>query len=133
MTPDGHVLLVRRAYPPNDWVMPGGNAEAGESPIATMQREVLEEVGLDVRPARLTGVYHQSDHRAGEFIHFVFLVPITPDPPVRMDPAEIADWGLFPPDALPEPMSASTRIRLADAVTPRGSFLPVELPPRSEG
>ena len=45
MTPDGHVLLVRRAYPPNDWVMPGCNAEAEESPITTMQREVLMEVG----------------------------------------------------------------------------------------
>jgi ADP-ribose pyrophosphatase YjhB (NUDIX family) len=29
--PSGRVLLVRRAYPPHGWVMPGGNADADKS------------------------------------------------------------------------------------------------------
>jgi 8-oxo-dGTP diphosphatase len=132
VTPDGRVLLVRRGYPPDDWVMPGGNADAGESPVATFRREVLEETGLVVTPARLTGVYYQADHRAGEFVHFVFAAAIPPDPPVRVDSGEVADWGLFAPDALPEPMSVSTRIRLRDALDPAGPTLPVDLPPGSE-
>ncbi|MDP8904360.1 MAG: NUDIX hydrolase [Chloroflexota bacterium] len=69
---EGAVLLIRRAYPPHDWVLPGGNAEAGESPVETATREVFEETGLRVLPKRLTAVYYQADHRAGEFIHFVF-------------------------------------------------------------
>ena len=132
VAPDGRVLLVRRAYPPHDWVMPGGNADPMESPTETFRREVAEEVGLDVQPVRMTGVYYHPDHRLGEYIHFVFAVPIPADPEVVTDPAEIAEWGLFSPDALPEPMSASTRIRLGDALTSVGPALPVDLPTRSE-
>jgi ADP-ribose pyrophosphatase YjhB (NUDIX family) len=132
LTPDGRVLLVRRAYEPHDWVMPGGNANEGESPVATLRREVREEVGLDVSPSRLTGVYYQGDHRAGEFVHFVFEVPIPPDPPVDADLGEVAEWGLFDHRELPEPMSTSTRLRLTDAMRPSASFLPIDLPSRSE-
>jgi 8-oxo-dGTP pyrophosphatase MutT (NUDIX family) len=132
LTPDGRVLLVRRAYPPHDWVMPGGNADAGESPVTTLIREILEETGLTATPTRLTGVYYHPDHRLGEFIHFVFQVPISAEPAVRIDPSEIAAWGLFAAQELPEPMSPSTRIRLADALRPRDTFLPADLPPASE-
>ena len=132
LTPDGRVLLVRRAYPPHDWVMPGGNADAAESPTTTLTREIREETGIVASPTRLTGVYYHEDHRAGEFIHFVFEVPIPADPAVRIDPAEIADWGLFAPDELPAPISVSTRIRLADALQPRDGFLPTDLPKGSE-
>lgn len=132
VTPDRRVLLVRRAYPPHDWVMPGGNADAGESPVETFRREVREEVGLDVDPERLTGVYYHRDHRAGEYLHFVFVAPIPAEPEIAVERSEIADWGLFPVHALPEPMSVSTRIRLADALRPDPPALPVELPPKSE-
>ena len=132
VTPDGRVLLVRRAYPPHDWVMPGGNADNGESPVETFRREVTEEVGLDVRPVRMTGVYYHPDHRLGEYIHFVFEAPIPSDPDVVTDPDEVAAWGLFSPDDLPEPMSASTRIRLGDALEAVGPSLPIDLPAHSE-
>ena len=112
--------------------MPGGNAHARESPAETFRREVAEELGLDVEPVRMTGVYYHPDHRLGEYIHFVFTVPIPPDPEVVTDPAEIADWGLFSPDALPEPMSSSTRIRLDDALKADARQLPIQLPPGSE-
>ena len=46
--PAGRVLLLRRAYPPFDWVLPGGNAEAGESSVETALREVREETGLPI-------------------------------------------------------------------------------------
>lgn len=130
--PDGLVLLVLRAYPPNDWVLPGGNAEPNESPLETATREVFEETGLHVELERLTGVYYQADHRAGEFIHFVFVAPIPADPPVRADSDEIAQWSIFAHDALPEPMSPSTRRRLGDALGGRWPALPVDLQPGSE-
>lgn len=132
LTSDGRVLLVRRAYPPHDWVMPGGNADADESPTDTFRREVREETGLDVEPERLTGVYYQDDHRAGEFIHFVFVARLPDDPQVQTDPAEVSDWSLFAPDDLPEPMTPSTRRRLTDALATTPQLLPVELPPGSE-
>ena len=132
VTPDGSVLLVRRSYPPDDWVMPGGDAERGESPVATFQREGLEEIGLRVAPVQLTGVYHQLDHPAGAFMHFVFLARISARAPIRSDPREVAEWDLFAPQALPLPMTASTRIRLLDAMSPRDAFVPTDLPPGSD-
>jgi ADP-ribose pyrophosphatase YjhB (NUDIX family) len=132
VAPDGRVLLVRRAYPPHDWVMPGGIAEADESPVETLEREVGEELGLEVHADRLTGVYYQRDHRAGEFVHFVFVARIPTDPAVTAAPDEIAEWALFAPDSLPEPMSPSTRRRLVDALDGRTLTLPIELEPHSE-
>ncbi len=46
----GRVLLVRRANPPlqGEWSLPGGAVEAGETLVAAVQREVLEETGLIV-------------------------------------------------------------------------------------
>lgn len=44
------VLLIRRARPPllGDWSLPGGAVEVGETLVAALQREVLEETGLVV-------------------------------------------------------------------------------------
>lgn len=44
------VLLIRRAVEPDKgkWALPGGYMDAGEMPIAALQRELLEEVGLPV-------------------------------------------------------------------------------------
>jgi 8-oxo-dGTP diphosphatase len=121
----GAVLLVRRSYPPYDWVLPGGNADAGESPADTASRELFEETGLRIQPDRLTGVYYQSDHRAGEFIHFVFAGALPDGADIRVDESEVADHGFFRPWELPEPMSPWTRQRLLDALAPEPPALPV--------
>jgi 8-oxo-dGTP pyrophosphatase MutT (NUDIX family) len=42
---DGRVLLCRLTYK-NDWDLPGGVVEVGESPRLAVSREVLEELGL---------------------------------------------------------------------------------------
>jgi 8-oxo-dGTP diphosphatase len=45
------VLLVKRGRPPalGKWSIPGGLVELGESLEASVRREVLEEVGLEVK------------------------------------------------------------------------------------
>lgn len=48
----GRVLLVAPTYK-EDWLLPGGAVEAGESPYEAAVREVEEELGLVVRPGRL--------------------------------------------------------------------------------
>jgi len=53
------VLLARRANAPwkDGWGSPGGFCEAGEHPIETVEREVLEETGLRVRVDAYLGVW----------------------------------------------------------------------------
>lgn len=48
-------LLVRPTYKPA-WEIPGGSAEADESPLAAVRREIEEELGLAVPIGRLLSV-----------------------------------------------------------------------------
>ncbi len=55
------ILLTRRAD--NDqWCLPGGGMEPGESGTENCIREVFEETGLRVRIVRLIGVYSDPNY-----------------------------------------------------------------------
>ena len=53
---DDRVLLVQPAYYPGRWLMPGGGAELNESPRQACQREIGEELGLDLTVGPLLAV-----------------------------------------------------------------------------
>jgi 8-oxo-dGTP diphosphatase len=50
--PEGRILMQHRAatarISPNQWALPGGKIEVGETPDEAARREVLEETGLTV-------------------------------------------------------------------------------------
>ncbi len=50
--PEGRVLLCQLTYK-RDWDLPGGVVEVGESPRVAVQREVEEELGLEIEPGGL--------------------------------------------------------------------------------
>jgi RimJ/RimL family protein N-acetyltransferase/8-oxo-dGTP pyrophosphatase MutT (NUDIX family) len=50
--PDGRVLLCRLTYK-QDWDLPGGVVEVGESPQLAVAREVEEELGLEIKAGAL--------------------------------------------------------------------------------
>ncbi|MCV7437734.1 NUDIX hydrolase [Mycobacterium seoulense] len=58
---DGRVLVIKRDDN-GHWEAPGGVLELDESFEAGVQREVLEETGLEVAVERLTGVYKNLSH-----------------------------------------------------------------------
>ena len=53
----GRILCVRMNYATHAWTTPGGRVELGESPLAALKREMLEESGLEVVADGLVGVY----------------------------------------------------------------------------
>ena len=68
----GRILLVDPKYKP-DWDLPGGMAEANEPPAQAAQRELREELGLDLRPGRLLCVDWVSPHGPwDDLIAFIF-------------------------------------------------------------
>jgi 8-oxo-dGTP diphosphatase len=68
----GRILLVDPTYKP-DWDLPGGMAEANESPVNAVRRELREELGLDVTVGSLLCVDWVSPHGPwDDLINFIF-------------------------------------------------------------
>lgn len=55
-----HILLVK-ARDKNNWQLPGGRLERGETPAQAVIREVKEETGLRASVGRLCGRYRRED------------------------------------------------------------------------
>ena len=70
----GEILLTKRNIPPflGQWVMPGGKIDLGEQIIRAVQREVFEEVGLEVEVQNLLDVFEHVTP-GEEHYHFVIL------------------------------------------------------------
>jgi len=56
ITDTGSVLLVKHTYR-NGWGLPGGMMGWREEPLAAIEREVQEEVGLRVEPVRTSSTW----------------------------------------------------------------------------
>lgn len=57
----GEILLIRR--PDNDnWAVPGGAMDLGESLVETAVRETAEETGINVEVTGLVGIYTDPRH-----------------------------------------------------------------------
>ena len=71
---DQEVLLTKRNIPPfqGEWVMPGGKIDLGEPIITALQREVMEEVGLQVEVEGLLDVFEHITPGAENY-HFIIL------------------------------------------------------------
>jgi ADP-ribose pyrophosphatase YjhB (NUDIX family) len=58
---DGRILMIRRTD--NDlYAIPGGALDVGETLTQTVQREVLEETGINVEVTGLIGIYSDPQH-----------------------------------------------------------------------
>lgn len=58
---DGEVLLIRRSDNQN-WAVPGGAIDLGESMVQAAVRETKEETGIDCSITGLVGIYTDPKH-----------------------------------------------------------------------
>jgi len=117
----GRILCVRLNYASKGWTTPGGRVEPGESPLDALVREVVEETGLEVEPGELLGVYAKPQH---DDVVLSLRARITGRRAWQPND-EIAEFGYFALDELPEPMSVAARARIVDALEGRTGVLRV--------
>lgn len=58
LTPRG-ILTTFQGGAYNEWQLPGGGIDAGETPIRALHREVMEETGTRIQPIRKLGAYQR--------------------------------------------------------------------------
>ena len=73
------ILLQLRDQKPNIfypgvWGLFGGGVDDGEKPIDALKRELLEEIGLEIKSAKL--LFSWNHDKYNSILHF-FLVPLT--------------------------------------------------------
>ncbi len=98
---DGSKLLLGRRSDDRLWELPGGWAELGESPRDCLQREMREELSLEVQPEEIIEVFHRLP---GDFdqphttYHLLFHCRHADSIPQLSD--EVVDFGYFDIDAV---------------------------------
>lgn len=97
---EGRVLLVHPVYK-DEWDIPGGIVEAGESPVSALLRELREELGIAPPVGRLAcvdWVPPAPPWDAG--LMFVFDAGVLTDPQIaalRLQPEELDEYVFVPP------------------------------------
>jgi HAD superfamily hydrolase (TIGR01450 family) len=118
----GEVLLLKRADR-EQWALPTGTVERGESVEEAISREMREETGLHITVDRLTGVYSHPKQQvfsypSGETVHFVtncFLCRVDGGT-LEADPDEALEVRFFDIDRLPSHILPMHPQWIADAV-----------------
>jgi len=100
----GHVLLLKHVFRPGSgWGIPGGFIDADEQPEAALRRELQEEVGLELSSVKIAFA-RTFLHRQVELIFHC-----QPNGEANPRGLEVKTAAWFPPDALPEELSADQR------------------------
>ncbi|WP_433436192.1 NUDIX domain-containing protein [Nonomuraea sp. CA-141351] len=127
---DDRVLLVKPDYRPH-WAIPGGVVEAGEAPHECAMREILEELGLDVRPGDLLVVDWSppQGERPRAMMNFLFGGGTITDPSrIRLQADELDDAEFLSWEDAEDRLPRNTSARIPAARRARESGCTVYLP-----
>jgi len=106
---DGQLLLGKRknVYGAGTWGLPGGHIEFMERSEDAIMRELLEELGVTIRPEHLALLAVTDDPRPeiqAHHLHLTFQVDIGEQAPSLCEPHACEEWRWFTLDNLPEPL-----------------------------
>ena len=112
---EGRVLLVRHSYV-DGWYLPGGGVERGETALSAVTREIDEEAGILLKAGeRLQLLGFLANFREFKSDHVVlYLVGPTQYESVARTSFEIAEYGFYAIDDVPEETTRGTRARLSE-------------------
>jgi mutator protein MutT len=102
---EGRVLLVHRrpnriAYP-DVWDLPGGHVESGESELDALERELREELGVQLAAGSVSHLCRLNAGRGGEAVRLsAWLVCDWQGTPANAAPDEHDEIGWFRPGEL---------------------------------
>ncbi len=105
MVRDQNILLVKHIYQ-DQWFLPGGIIERGETVEDAVRREAAEEVGAILQDLSLFGVY--TNFERGKSDHVVVFLSRDFSLNGHSD-GEIERWDFFDVDALPDDISPGSR------------------------
>lgn len=110
---EGRVLLLRHTYTPG-WHMPGGGVEKGETALLALQRELVEEAGVEAQAEdiRLVSVHANSGFFPNDHV-LLFRIDRWRQVEATQR-GEIAETGFFAPSDVPQETTAATRRRIAE-------------------
>lgn len=77
---NGELLILKPDYK-EEWTVPGGSTDEGESPFQCALRETKEEIGLDILEMKLVGIYHspKKELYSSDHLKFIFFGGILSD------------------------------------------------------
>lgn len=115
----GEVFLAQRGpLAKNErglWEFPGGSVEFGETLRQALQREMLEEFGIQIEVGKLLDVADHILREEGQhWVSPTYLCRITSGEPRIMEPDKCSDIGWFDVDTVPEQLSQISRVNLAN-------------------
>jgi nucleoside triphosphatase len=91
---EGKLFLAKSPKWDNQWVIPGGHVEPGETMFACAEREVKEETGLAAKAVKLIRVAELINlpnfHRPAHMISMVILLEVTGGE-VKLDGVEMVE------------------------------------------
>ncbi|MGA3003903.1 MAG: NUDIX domain-containing protein [Acetobacteraceae bacterium] len=108
---DGRILLVRRLSDPEAgcWGLPGGKVDLYETVAAAVEREINEELGIEIKAGKLLCLVDQIDKLKGEhWFAPVFLVTKFTGDARIVEPDKHGGLAWFPLDAVPDALTRST-------------------------
>ncbi len=97
---EGRVLMVEPTYKEN-WEIPGGLVDSGETAIEACRRECREELGLEIEVGPLLVIEHQTDPgERGDSIMFVYDGGTVPRASIQLQADELRSFRFVKPDDL---------------------------------